>query len=307
MTFVVDDKVTLLDAEPYKQYKKMLTSDSLVFRKGVLNKVVVPPSIANVDDTLDQLKRKRAHLMRDYHDLYSRIVSTNDAKHLRNDYESVFDRIIQVDADIDKCYAYLERVNVQTDDALMPTLREISTLEKMDVRTKADNRKLVQLYKDLLRLSALAKPDKVNFIIEELPSFKIGKKGKLIDRDEEELKELKEPKQPKQPKQPKEPKEPKQPKEPKETKEKEKKAPAKVSEKQVTAIKANVKDLIDKTFKFKNIEECTSQKRSQPYYMSKESILKEIEANPDMKALMPSKYKTLSKEELCKYLQPIKI
>ncbi len=58
------------------------------------------------------------------------------------------------------------------------------------------------------------------------------------------------------------------------------------------------KDILKK-FKFKTVEECQSSKRSQPYYMSKENILKTIDENPDIKSLMPSKYKTMKKEDLC--------
>jgi len=64
-------------------------------------------------------------------------------------------------------------------------------------------------------------------------------------------------------------------------------------------LEANRKAL-NKAFKFKTVEECQSMKRSQPFYMSKEDIVAEIEKDNDLKRRMPPKYKLLKKEEICK-------
>ena len=77
---------------------------------------------------------------------------------------------------------------------------------------------------------------------------------------------------------------------------------AKVTPQQINAIKDNVKELITQKFKFKTKEECTTRKTSQPYYMSKDNIVEEIEKTPEIKKLMPAKYKTLPKEKICDYL-----
>ena len=75
-----------------------------------------------------------------------------------------------------------------------------------------------------------------------------------------------------------------------------------LTETEVAAVKKNIKNLIKDKLKSKNLEECMSQKRSQPYYMKKEDILQTIEDNPELKTLLPANYKSLTKENLCKYL-----
>ena len=77
---------------------------------------------------------------------------------------------------------------------------------------------------------------------------------------------------------------------------------AKLTESQVKIIRKNIKDLIKEKFKPKTLEECASQKRSQPYYMKKEDIVATIEDTPEIKSMMPANYKTLSKEKICTYL-----
>jgi len=62
------------------------------------------------------------------------------------------------------------------------------------------------------------------------------------------------------------------------------------------------KNVLKRVFKFSNLEECNTSKRSKPYYMSKADIVKTIDENPDIKALVPKKYKSMKKEELCQTL-----
>lgn len=78
-------------------------------------------------------------------------------------------------------------------------------------------------------------------------------------------------------------------------------AKAKLTDVQKEEIKDNIKDLLKRVYKFKTKEECLSKKRSEPFYTSKEDILKEIDANENLKKLMPSNYKSLSKEKLCEF------
>ncbi len=67
----------------------------------------------------------------------------------------------------------------------------------------------------------------------------------------------------------------------------------------VTKVLERNKEALLKAFKFKTKEECASSKRSQPYYMSKTDLVSTIEKNPDIKKLMPSGYKSKTKEEIC--------
>lgn len=71
-------------------------------------------------------------------------------------------------------------------------------------------------------------------------------------------------------------------------------------------VKESIKKLLKDNFRFTNAEECTSAKRSQKYYTSKTEILDVIERVPEVKKLMPAKYKSLNKEDLCKSIFEIK-
>ena len=72
-----------------------------------------------------------------------------------------------------------------------------------------------------------------------------------------------------------------------------------LEKKEVEQILQMNKNVLKRVFKFSNLEECNTSKRSQPYYMSKADIVKAIDENPDIKALVPKKYKSMKKEELC--------
>lgn len=74
-----------------------------------------------------------------------------------------------------------------------------------------------------------------------------------------------------------------------------------LTKKEVSDIKKNIADLLKRTYMFKDKQECISKQRSKPFFTSKEDILKEIEKNKELKKLMPSNYKSYSKEKLCEY------
>ena len=75
-----------------------------------------------------------------------------------------------------------------------------------------------------------------------------------------------------------------------------------LSDKNIVVIKKNIKDLVREKFKAKTFEECKSKQRSKTYFMKKEEILDLIDKNPEMKKLLPDNYKTLDKDNLCKYI-----
>lgn len=80
-----------------------------------------------------------------------------------------------------------------------------------------------------------------------------------------------------------------------------KKANTNLTEPQKEDIKGRIKGILKDVYKFKDKQECISKQRSQPYFMSKEAILEEIEKNQELKKLMPTNYKSLTKEQLCTY------
>jgi hypothetical protein len=81
-----------------------------------------------------------------------------------------------------------------------------------------------------------------------------------------------------------------------------KELPTKLSPKQKQQITNNIKNILIDKFKFKNKGECISKAKSKEYYMSKEELIKIIDDNPDIKLIMPSNYKSLTKEKICEIL-----
>lgn len=77
--------------------------------------------------------------------------------------------------------------------------------------------------------------------------------------------------------------------------------PKVLTNKEVTDIKKNITELLKRIYMFKDKQECISKQRSKPFFTSKEEILKEIEKNDELKKLMPSNYKTFTKEKLCDF------
>jgi hypothetical protein len=73
-----------------------------------------------------------------------------------------------------------------------------------------------------------------------------------------------------------------------------------------TEAKTNmVKHILLSSFPFKSRDECVSKKRLAEYYMTKEDIVKVISQSAEMRASVPSNYKSLKKEELCDALFPV--
>jgi len=60
--------------------------------------------------------------------------------------------------------------------------------------------------------------------------------------------------------------------------------------------------IVEKLFKFTNVDECKSSKRSKPTYASKSEIVAKISDNEELKKLAPKNYKTVGKEQLCESL-----
>jgi hypothetical protein len=75
-----------------------------------------------------------------------------------------------------------------------------------------------------------------------------------------------------------------------------------LTRKEEKLIQKNIQQLLKEKLAFTSISECTSKARSKPFFKSKDDIIKLIEADERLKKLMPSNYKSLSKEKLCDYI-----
>lgn len=87
------------------------------------------------------------------------------------------------------------------------------------------------------------------------------------------------------------------------TKEKKKEIKEKEVKVKVEKLEKKITDVLETQFKFKNLNDCKSKKRSALYFMSKDDIIKVIHNNPDMKSKMPKNYKLLKKEDICDILE----
>ena len=75
-----------------------------------------------------------------------------------------------------------------------------------------------------------------------------------------------------------------------------------LNKEQINIIKDRVTALLKEKFKAKNKDECASNKRSAPYYMNKDDLVKNIEKEKILKEIMPKNYKSLPKEKICEHL-----
>lgn len=268
MVFNIVDKMNMLKSESYLEFLDIIQNDeSLVFKNGVLNNIVVPPVLLDTNESIKSLRSQKTNLMREYYDIYTRIVASNKPDSLKRDLDDVIDKINNIEKDIESMYLYDEKVN-ENKGALENNIKDLQN----QLATTIDHKNAYLIYKKLMKLYETEPEKDINFYIDKLPNFDISKKKKVIIEREEEPKQKVE------------------------------KTKGKVSPVEHLIIKDNVKKLIETAFKFKTTEECKSSKRTQPFYTSKEDLIKVIDINPKLKAHMPNKYKTMTKEKICDHL-----
>lgn len=263
------------------------------------------PNFVDTKETLNKLHFEKRKLLIQYYKLYDRLIHTSEYKHkdMESEFSDVHKNILEIDNQIDKITMYMDIVS--SENPVQGLKSKVKTLETqlIDLQDSVKNdiwldqdiiKKVAQNTKELHETQQqLHKASKALFLndtfyIDRLP--KISKatstpqitKLSLTDTKEEKKQDAK--------------KETKKPTKAKKT------VLKKVSNVDVNKIKENVKSIIAEKMKFKSTSECVSQKRSQPYYMSKENIIKAIESDSELKAIMPSNYKALSKEDICKLL-----
>lgn len=80
--------------------------------------------------------------------------------------------------------------------------------------------------------------------------------------------------------------------------------PVSANENVKVALSPNQKKKVKK-FLFKTYEQCVSQKRTEPTYMSKQDIIKHIkEHDKNLLKFLPKKLETMKKDEICKVIFP---
>lgn len=282
--FDVQTKINLLHGDMVTDVKHSLQNiDGVIILKktgiAVINgKKTRIPKAVNIIDAIARLKSSKSGLMIRYHDLYNEIVMYEQpTKMLQDQYTQIYDQIHEIEKTIEQMYLYLELVNNAHKEELSNLLNVRKQL--LDKQALLDSAKeSLKVYQHIQKveeqISELKNNGRVVYYLEESAAPMTNS-----IKAESTIKEHIDP--------------------PK----KEKKALKKVTPVQLGEIKENIKEiLVSKLLKPQNKEECVSQKRSQSYYMSQKALVDEINKNPDLKALLPSNWKSLSKDKLCDIL-----
>jgi predicted transcriptional regulator len=255
--------------EIYNQY------DLNTLRNGyfiVSDKKLIPAESVFIEEELQRLYKLRRDKYLSYDLLKDKIIYADNPSLSKQEFTKIYEEINDIQNNIDNIYTYYDSLNIDTisqDEIRLKTLyREIQN-DKTLIPT------YIKAYIKFMKPKP--KPEPITYLIKTIPKIYNSKEAKALEK-------------------------PKAPEKPKEIKETEKVKKPKIKEQNVKIIKNNIKDLIKDKFRAKNIEECKSKQRSKEYFMKKDEILDIIDKNPELKNLLPANYKTLDKENLCRYI-----
>ncbi len=314
MSLNVNSMLDAMNDETIGLYTKLMSAidDNIVFKKnGVIinGKTVIPPKIVYVNERLAELKARKQKLLLENYDLYNDIIMIPLEKiknTTKEKYEKLLEDINMIDIEIDNLHNYTgllhNRSRIELDrltDIYNNSVRE----QKLLIDNGNDIDRYLKLHAKIQKTKETINDEKskrtIDFYIEKLPQLSnvvLKEIDKIPESKENESKE-------KEPSKKEKTKVEKVKVEKSKTEKTKTEKTKKITPKQLETIKSNIKELLgSKYLKAKSKDECVSQKRSQPYYMSLKAILEEIEKQPELKAVLPKNYKTLSKEKLCEYL-----
>ena len=235
-------------------------------------RVIVLPKIQNVQLEIINLTKKKASILRDLYLMRNDMLSSDNIDTFKNKYEDIAAKIDDVDGNINTLQQYKINVNNKYYKSELDDLKQQYKRENI-YSEKLKKYELVKHYNGL----------NIDFYIVEMPNIKEKNKTNTMQETDIDIEEPEpEPKAKQKPK-------------PKIIKNK-------IEPNKILQIKSNVKKLLQEKFKFSSREECVSSKRSQAYFMSKKDLIEVIANNPEILNLVPSNYKTLSKDEICSYL-----
>lgn len=272
---------------------------SVAYQDGLLkqrNKTVQPSMFRNLVTYAEDLKKQRIGLMRSYYDVYERLVHTNASLNAKQqkEFNDLVHQIQSIDEELDDIRAthHVARRQARPQTAIDKykhlSQQSAAMYNAANVYDTATAKKLGDNARTLLQLDSEIKnaPHVSDYTMVHIGKIlRIGTPKSTNTSPSPSNKHITK----------------------KAIKEKTKAKKVTTTKKVVNdleknAIKENVKELIKHTFAFKTKEECTSSKRSQPYYENKDSIVEKISKNENLKKLMPSNYKSLPKEKICEEL-----
>lgn len=242
----------------------------------------------SIEERIRHLKQARKELGLEYYKLFNDVI--NGRKVNDKDFNKVVDDIKNIDDDIEKLLdARQDKESRSRRKALRDRLVALEDANRNLVQSKSKFDPM--LYTELIQNHKKQRDIWADLgSVHEVPREFIKSQSSSVPS----------PPQPSPPPSPPKPIKKKK----KIPKKKEEKHPQPIilSNIQKNRIKENVKELLKRTYKFNDKEQCSSKQRSKEYYMTKDDILKEIESNDTLKNLMPTNYKSLTKEKLCEFL-----
>lgn len=267
-----DTKKIYIENFVYMQDKRVVINKT--FRIPANKKKIVPAKVVNINDELESLYNKRRDLFLEYKLIEDNIVLSDAPQKFKQKYDSIIKDINDIQDQIENVHEYFKLIEQESNEEYDGILADIQQKRRLLLRLEEDENKeqYVAILKQIhdLENKLIKFPEDVDYIVIKSPL--------VTDLSIEDALLFEEPAA------------------------KKKTKFTKLSNVEMKIVKDNIKDLIKTKFKSKTKEECASQKRSQPYYMKKEDILKTIEENPLLKNVLPDNYKTLNKETLCEYL-----
>lgn len=239
--------------------------DSKIIKNGNFisqDKKLIPAKCVFIEDELERLFKLRRDKYLSYDLLKDKILYADNPSSFKKDFEDLYDEINKIQNDIDDIYTYYDLI---IKEEIPKDKTKLETLYKNMQNDKTLIPQYVSAYIKFMKSKQNYEP--ITYLVKSIPKLTNAK-------DPKEVKEVKE----------------------------EKNKPKKLTDKNVKVIKKNIKDLVKDKFKAKTNEECKSKQRTKPYFMKKDEILEIIEKNPELKKLLPANYKTLDKDNLCKYI-----
>lgn len=253
---------------------------------------IKPPVLKSISIEISSLRKERIKEYLKYHTVYNNILNSKNPHIYKNDYDNLVNNINEIENNINKFKNFKKQINLFDTTSLnnlerkktiiTKNINDISKKYKTQLSAipsieKENDVKFILKSKNDLRsiennISEIKSKPEIDFYIIKLPKIYINNKNISDNNSSNEKKQKYK----------------------------------NITDEKAEKIKNNIKNLINEKFKFKNLDECISSKRSTPYWMSKEQIIIEIDKSHQIKQLMPNNYKTMKKDKICQIIEDIK-
>ena len=233
---------------------------------------------------LTQLESNKRTAMKSYMEMIEKVKNQGPKPALKKEFDHAYNKLVSVDNDIVALFGMLDDANKEAyenrkhlercvDDGIH-SVQQIAKRQYKKHANAADVKEAVKVLKQ------------IHECYKELSSVAQGANSTFVITGHASAVALPEA----------------SPKGPKKKHPRNKSGIPKLSPRDEVDIKNKVKGLVAEVFAFKDRQQCLS--RAKAILMKKEQIIAEIEKHPGLKGIMPPRYKSMSKEQLCEFLYP---